>query len=54
MITPDNTCRKMQLLPGATEVAGVVNDAVVILVVHRHFDVVGVGPEINSKEYNHG
>ena len=54
VIAPDNTSRKMQLLPGATEITGVVNDAVIILVVHRHFNVVGVGPEINSNEYNDG
>lgn len=57
----DNTCRKMQLLPGATQVAGVVDDSVVILIVHGHLDVVGVGPEIidiltaqNSREYDRG
>ena len=51
----------MQLLPGATQVAGVVDDSVVILIVHGHLDVVGVGPEIidiltaqNSREYDRG
>ena len=46
--SPDNTSRKMQFLPRATQVAGVVDDSVIILVIHRHLYVEGVRPEMKD------
>ena len=42
---PDNAVVEAQVLPGATQVGGVVDDAHPVLVVHRHLHVVRVGPQ---------
>lgn len=42
---PDDSSRKMEVLPRPAQVLGVVHDFDPVLLVHRHLDVVRVTPD---------
>lgn len=42
---PANLRLEVQILPGATQILGMVHDTHPVQLVHGHLDVVGVGPE---------